>query len=428
MEKQYISLEDFQLIENQIKASIEYHFPIVLKKTKDDWNSDKLNSALVFNETAKNIYWQFNKKSVQSNNMGDLTSANLWKFSYELFPRTEFDDENKNNEKVEREFITKLSNEFCLKLNQNIPDNLCHHVLKYEIKNTYFNVFLKNEAKNFIDKKVEETKPKPKHDAYTMQPIGTFHSCFPEKFSTPRQGGLLAKTKGKIVFDTKVVELSCIDGIEDFEYFWVVYIFHLHSGFKGTKVSPPKKDITTDKETEDKKLGIYATRTPHRINPIGLTLVKLDKVKNGEMYISGIDMVDGTPIVDIKPYHHLESVQVTKYPDWILNAEKDKELQRNKVIFKEEAENQLKSLIPKLEFYSDYDEIHELIKELLEIDPHSKFTKTKSDTLLYAFYIDKLNVIYEFNATEKNILIISIEYVEEYKKLRNKDWLKNYNK
>lgn len=64
---------------------------------------------------------------------------------------------------------------------------------------------------------------------------------------------------------------------------------------------------------------MFATRTPHRPNPIGLTLVKLEKIDKNTLIISGVDMVEGTPILDIKPYHHLESldIQSIKYPDWI---------------------------------------------------------------------------------------------------------------
>ncbi len=69
-------------------------------------------------------------------------------------------------------------------------------------------------------------------------------------------------------------------------------------------------------------MGIYATRSPHRLNPIGLTLAKLEKIDKNELYFSGVDMVSGTPILDIKPYHHLESIPMTpsvKYPEWIKN-------------------------------------------------------------------------------------------------------------
>lgn len=105
---------------------------------------------------------------------------------------------------------------------------------------------------------------------------------------------------------------SFFDGMNNFEYFWVVYLFHLHPNFSKAKISPPKYQGSG-------KLGVFATRTPHRPNPIGLTLVKLEKIEKNELLISGVDMVNGTPIIDIKPYHHLESLNVNsiKYPDWI---------------------------------------------------------------------------------------------------------------
>jgi hypothetical protein len=140
-------------------------------------------------------------------------------------------------------------------------------------------------------------------------------------------------------------------------------------------------------------------------------------------------MVNGTPILDIKPYHHLESLDMgkIKYPEWIKNAQNLDE-KKAAVTFKEIALDELKSILAhqKLLFYEDFEELVTLIKELLEIDPHSKYTKKKQQTLLYAFHIDKLNIIYEYNAVGKEVIIHSIEFNEEYKKLRNKDWLENY--
>ncbi len=77
-------------------------------------------------------------------------------------------------------------------------------------------------------------------------------------------------------------------------------------------------------------------------------------------------------------------------------------------------------------FYDDFDTIISLIRGVLECDPHSKYTMKKKETLLYAFYIDKLNIVYQYNASEKTVVVESIEFSEEYKKLRNKSWLENY--
>jgi len=68
-----------------------------------------------------------------------------------------------------------------------------------------------------------------------------------------------------------------------------------------------------------------ATRSPHRYNPIGLTLAKLERIEKNEIFVSSVDMISGTPILDIKPYHHLESIDINtmRYPEWIKNQASD---------------------------------------------------------------------------------------------------------
>ena len=127
-------------------------------------------------------------------------------------------------------------------------------------------------------------------------------------------------------------------------------------------------------------------------------------------------MVTGTPILDIKPYHHLESVNVfeegMKYAQWIKNADDAK---KANVIILKEAEQNLDDILAnnKLIFYDNKNDILTLIKGVLEIDPHSKYTKKKKETLLYAFHLDKLNVIYDYNAQKGEIVVHEIEYSEE---------------
>jgi len=216
--------------------------------------------------------------------------------------------------------------------------------------------------------------------------------------------------------------MNAFDCIENFDYVWIIYVFHLNKHFGKAKISPPKY--------EGKKLGVFATRSPHRYNPVGLTLAKIEKIEKNEILISSVDMISGTPVIDIKPYHHLESLDIEKikYPHWIKSQ--TSEDKKAFVEFSENSINNLKSILEnhKLIFYDKYEDIYELIKGVLEIDTHSKYTQNKKDTTLYAFYIDKLNIVYEYNPLEKEVKIQSIHYSEEYKKLRNKDWLENYSK
>lgn len=154
------------------------------------------------------------------------------------------------------------------------------------------------------------------------------------------------------------INSSCLEGLSDYGYVWLIFIFHVGMNDynnKKLKVAPPK--------LEGAKKGVFATRSPHRYNPIGLSVAKLDKVEDRTIYISGIDLIHGTPVLDIKPYHYLDSLDKIdlQLPNWLLES---KERGRLKVKFSEESENELKYLVDqgKLDFYKNYDEVVELIE------------------------------------------------------------------
>ena len=221
--------------------------------------------------------------------------------------------------------------------------------------------------------------------------------------------------------------MHSFDGIENFTYIWIIYVFHLNQNFLSSKVTPPKFPGNKD----SKKLGIFATRTPHRYNPIGLTLCKFNKIEGRELYISCVDMITGTPILDIKPYHHLENVDVfgngIKYANWIYESCQSKKCD---VEIKEQAVKNIEDILEdknkKLMFYDKKEDLLALIKGVLEIDPHSKYTHKQEGNLLYGFHVDKLNVIYRYNAQSMKVIVEEVQYSEKYIKLRNKNWTEEY--
>jgi tRNA-Thr(GGU) m(6)t(6)A37 methyltransferase TsaA len=134
--------------------------------------------------------------------------------------------------------------------------------------------------------------------SYSLKSIGVVHSCFKEKFAIPRQPALAPAARGEIELFAPYDDPLAIEGLEGISHLWLSFIFHQ---------AMPKEDevrlrVRPPRLGGNKKIGVFATRATHRPNPLGLSVVKLDGIKNGRLQISGIDLLDGTPIVDIKPY------------------------------------------------------------------------------------------------------------------------------
>lgn len=133
-----------------------------------------------------------------------------------------------------------------------------------------------------------------------IKPVGIVRSCFKEKFGIPRQPGLVEEARGVIEFSPPYNTAHVVRGLEGFSHLWVLFLFHqtMGAGWNPT-VRPPRLG-------GQKRVGVFASRSPFRPNPIGLSVVRLDEidVKRGKvcLHISAIDLVDGTPVIDIKPY------------------------------------------------------------------------------------------------------------------------------
>ena len=133
-----------------------------------------------------------------------------------------------------------------------------------------------------------------------MKPIAHIESLFPEKFGIPRQAGIV-DTPARIVFEPEYRVAEAVRGLEGFDYLWLVWVFSeaVREGWSPT-VRPPRLG-------GNERMGVFATRSPFRPNPIGLSSVKLTRVEltadhGPVLHIAGADLMDGTPILDIKPY------------------------------------------------------------------------------------------------------------------------------
>ena len=135
----------------------------------------------------------------------------------------------------------------------------------------------------------------------TMQVIARMHSDFSTKFGIPRQSGLVDELRSTIVFEPEFRNPDALRGIEDFSHLWIIWQFSeaVRQGWSPT-VRPPRLGGNT-------RMGVFATRSPFRPNNLGLSSVKLLGVEHTEKYgtvlhVGGADLMDGTPIFDIKPY------------------------------------------------------------------------------------------------------------------------------
>lgn len=132
--------------------------------------------------------------------------------------------------------------------------------------------------------------------AIIFKPIGVIRTDFPEKRAVPRQPSICSKLIGCIELSKDVFNNPehALDRLDDFSHLWIIYHFHKNDSHAKAKIAPPRLD--------GDRVGIFSTRSPHRPCPIGLSLVEIDRIDGHRIYFHGTDMVDGTPILDIKPY------------------------------------------------------------------------------------------------------------------------------
>lgn len=134
-----------------------------------------------------------------------------------------------------------------------------------------------------------------------LKKIATFHCPLAEKFGIPRQSGLAPSLKGRIVFEPEYRSAEAFRGLEAFSHLWLIW------GFSANKHKAESLSVRPPRLGGNKRVGVFATRSPFRPNPIGMSAVKIESLEpyapqGPEIHVLGADLMDGTPIYDIKPY------------------------------------------------------------------------------------------------------------------------------
>ncbi len=202
---------------------------------------------------------------------------------------------------------------------------------------------------------------------FVVHPIGRVHSCYTEKFGIPRQPGMVKSATGRLEMLPPCNRLEMFKGLERFSHIWLSFLFHqtLEEGWKRT-VRPPWLGGR-------EKVGVFASRSPHRLNHIGLSVVRLVKIervgKKIFLDLSEIDLLDGTPVIDIKPYISY-SDRLDEATNGYTNPVPEPE---TKVVFSQDA----------MEFCRIYEQktgrsLYQLIKETLALDPRPASHRSKT--------------------------------------------------
>jgi tRNA (adenine37-N6)-methyltransferase len=198
---------------------------------------------------------------------------------------------------------------------------------------------------------------------YEFEPIGILESCFKEKFGIPRQSGLVNSATAVLKLRDEDFLRTAVRGFEGFSHVWVIWVFHRHDARAWKpSIRPPRLGGA-------RKVGVLASRSPHRPNPIGMSAVRLIRVDadapgGAELHLEGVDVLDGTPVLDVKPYLPYADSIPTASAGWAEDP-----IARAEVVFAADAEAVIAvATEPRL---------RELIEETLSLDPRPAFQKRR---------------------------------------------------
>ena len=227
-----------------------------------------------------------------------------------------------------------------------------------------------------------------------LEPIGIIHSCFKEKFGIPRQPGLVAEATAVLELSPPYNRAEAVRGLEQFSHIWLIFAFHgcYRDNWKPT-VRPPRLG-------GNERIGVFASRATYRPNPIGLSAVKLDRVEvsatSVRLHLKGIDLLDGTPVVDIKPY--------IPYSDSLVEAKAGFAEQAPPVKHHVQFAPSAKQRCAELE--STYPNLQLMIVQLLQSDPRPAY-KNADEGRVYGMRLWDFDLKWQVNGDQVEVLSLN---------------------
>ncbi len=238
-----------------------------------------------------------------------------------------------------------------------------------------YTVYITKGGVVFLDKK----------ESFVIEPIAYIRNGYKEKFGVPRQSGLAPSVKSVIEFCEEYRDENCIRDIEQYSHLWLIWGFSQNNKQWSPTVRPPRLG-------GNKRVGVFATRSPFRPNSLGLSCVKLESVEEGGngkiLIVSGGDLADNTPIYDIKPY--------LPYVDCIENAKGGFAEEHKNHYFQVEISGGLKEKLTESQIKN--------ITELLSLDPRPSYQN--DEERVYGLAFEDLQI--KFKYKEERIIVVDV--------------------
>jgi tRNA-Thr(GGU) m(6)t(6)A37 methyltransferase TsaA len=222
---------------------------------------------------------------------------------------------------------------------------------------------------------------------FELHPIGVMHSCFKERFGTPSQARLVPSARGWIEFYPPYDREEAFVGLDGFSHVWVLFLFHQSIDNElSLTVQPPYQNGA--------RFGLWSTRAPNRPSQIGQSLVELERIEKEKgkvkLHLKGIDIIEGTPIIDIKPYLPYVDAVPDARGGFVHKAPQP----RLEVSFTAQAEEQLGAI------ENDYVELRQLIVEVLQLDPRRRDQRNGSEKKCFTLRLYDLSIRFEVSADD----------------------------
>ena len=236
---------------------------------------------------------------------------------------------------------------------------------------------------------------RPAQEALTLTALAYTRSCFQDKFGVPRQPGLTRHARADLVIQPPFDREDAFRGLESCSHLWLTFQFHeaVRAEWRPV-VRPPRLG-------GNRKVGVFASRSPFRPNSLGLSVVRNRGLRREGsallLAISDHDLIEGTPILDIKPYLPFADA----IPDARIGWADAPPTERLTVTFTPEAEQQLATLDP-----LRYPELRELIEDVVSYDPRPSFRRGRDEDRIYGAHLYDFNVRFQF--TEEGVQVLTV--------------------